>query len=413
MKNKQQKIYAENVELDALRQFHDAMRQDSTVSGALMPDAHKGYTLPIGSVIETKGKVYPAYVGYDIGCGMCAIVTDFDVDEIRDNAQKIYDAIMKVVPVGFNKHTKTVKENLLLKLDKCSPAMEEIFTSKNGFRQLGTLGGGNHFIEIGAGKDDRVWIIIHSGSRGVGHGCAEHYMRLAAMDCVDRSRYEEEFEAKNENFKLHNFDKFEKAKEEFVYRRTRARLKTNIEGHYGFGVHTVHGKEYIQDMNWCLNFALINRKAMIRLVLEAINHAGVDGWGYYGELINRNHNHAESKDGVNWIHRKGATHAEEGMMGVIPGNMLDGSFIVKGKGNPDSLYSSSHGAGRVLSRSKAKKEVNVDDFVEVMDGIVANVGKGTLDESPFAYKDIYEVMRLQADLVEVIDHVKPIINVKG
>ena len=407
------KIYAENVEIDAMNQFYEAMKQDCTISGALMPDAHKGYTLPIGSVIETKGRVFPAYVGYDIGCGMCAIETDFDVEEIKENAQKIYHQIMRDVPVGFNKHNKTVKEHAHIKIGGASEAMQEIFYNKNGFKQLGTLGGGNHFIEIGVGKGDKVWIIIHSGSRGVGHGCAEHYMKLAAMDCVDRSRYEDEFEEKNKDFKLHNFDKFEKAKEEFVYRRTRARLKTNLEGHYGFGVDTVHGKEYIQDMNWCLDFALLNRKAMIRLVIEAINHAGVDGEGDYDGLINRNHNHAESKDGVNWIHRKGATHAEEGMMGVIPGNMLDGSFIVRGKGDPDSLYSSSHGAGRVLSRSKAKKEVDVNDFVDVMDGIVANVGQGTLDESPFAYKDIYEVMRLQADLVDIIDHVKPIINVKG
>jgi len=131
-----------------------------------------------------------------------------------------------------------------------------------------------------------------------------------------------------------------------------------------------------------------------------------------GELINRNHNHAEEKDGL-WIHRKGATHAEEGMMGVIPGNMRDGSFIVRGKGNPDSLYSSSHGAGRVLGRKAAKRELDVAEFSATMEGIKASVGENTLDESPMAYKNIFDVMNLQDDLVEVVAHIKPMINVKG
>lgn len=184
------------------------------------------------------------------------------------------------------------------------------------------------------------------------------------------------------------------------------------EGHYGFDVDSQNGRGYIKDMNWCHDYALWNRKVMLFDIIDSIRECKIDG-GINDEIINRNHNHAESKDGLHWIHRKGATHAEEGMMGVIPGNMRDGSFIVRGKGNPDSLYSSSHGAGRVLGRAKAKQLVDLDDFTLTMDGIVANVSEDTKDESPFAYKNIYEVMELQKDLVEVVAHVRPILNVKG
>ncbi len=229
----------------------------------------------------------------------------------------------------------------------------------------------NHFIEVGYDHLNRVWIIVHSGSRGVGHGCATHYMRLASPS------------------------------------------GKASDGHYGFPANSENGKKYIEDMNFCLDFALLNRKVMIRCIVESIKQVGIKGNSIDDKIINRNHNHAESKDGVKWIHRKGATHAEKGMMGVIPGNMRDGSFIVTGKGNPESLCSSSHGAGRVLSRKKAKEQLNVEDFWETMDGIVANISEQTLDESPFAYKDIYSVMELQKDLIDVVCHVKPIINVKG
>ena len=184
------------------------------------------------------------------------------------------------------------------------------------------------------------------------------------------------------------------------------------EGFFGFDVNSKNGRDYINDMNWCLEFALQNRKLMMYDAISAIESVGV-----IGEIevmfINRNHNHAETKDGINWIHRKGATHAEKGMMGVIPGNMRDGSFIVRGLGNPESLCSSSHGAGRVMGRGKAKKVLDEELFQATMKGIVANVGASTLDESPMAYKDIFDVMDAQSDLVEVVAHIKPILNIKG
>jgi len=364
--NKPFKIFAEVLEQGAIDQFIDFMEQPWVVKGALMPDAHTGYSLPIGAVIACNGMVSPQAVGYDIGCGMCALQTGFKVSEIQDNAKAIFNQIYRDVPVGFN-HNKVDAE--WSNIPTMTEATAKIF-SKNGLRQLGTLGGGNHFIEIGVDEHDFVWIIVHSGSRGIGHAVASYYMGVASGDGKAR------------------------------------------EGVYGLSTESQEGKDYITDLNFCLEFALENRKQIIQRVVKSIQHVGLVQTEIDGHFINRNHNHAELKDGL-FIHRKGATQAEKGMMGVIPGNMRDGSFIVVGKGNEDSLCSSSHGAGRVLGRKEAERVLDMDKFTESMQGITAKVSKDTLDESAFAYKDIFEVMRLQKDLVDVVAHVKPIINIKG
>ena len=365
--DKPHKIFADYIEYEALEQFRSAMEQPFAVKGALMPDAHAGYSLPIGAVVATEDVVVPAWVGYDIGCGMCAVATTFSANEVRANAEKIFNEIYSRVPVGFN---HMIHDATWLEQPESTSVAKAIF-DKNGLKQLGTLGGGNHFIEVGTDHDDLVWIIIHSGSRNIGHSIATHYMKLASGT--------------------------NKAK----------------EGHYGFDVDSDNGKNYIKDLNFCLQFALENRKQMIHKVKDAIQQYA-NGFILDSTLINRNHNHAEEKDGL-WIHRKGATHAEDGMMGVIPGNMRDGSFIVYGKGNPDSLWSSSHGAGRVLGRRQAKETLAFDEFKTTMKEakIVARVETGTLDEAPMAYKNIFEVMDFQKDLVDVVRHVKPILNVKG
>lgn len=361
------KIFAEAVEDAAIVQFADYMEQSWVVRGALMPDCHTGYSLPIGAVIACDGVVSPQAVGYDIGCGVCALPTSFDVNAVRANAKLIFDRIRRDIPLGFN-HNKVGTEWPGGAVFTRTAMMQAIFI-KNGLRQLGSLGGGNHFIEVGRDEAERVWIIIHSGSRGIGHAAATYYMKLASGD-------------------------------------GRAR-----EGHFGFSTDSAEGKAYITDLNFCLAFALRNRTEMVRRVELAITRYCAGG-GSYPELINRNHNHAELRDGL-WIHRKGATHAEAGMMGVVPGNMLDGSFIVRGKGNPEALWSSSHGAGRVMGRKVASRTLSMEDFRTKMAGVVATVTEATLDESPGAYKDIYDVMRLQQDLVEVVAHVRPILNVKG
>lgn len=370
------KIYAENIEETALEQFNSALELDCVTRAALMPDAHTGYSLPIGSAVESDQIVFPSWVGYDIGCGMSAIPTSFTKEKVEQNSKDIFHQIYRDVPTGFTEHNDKQSWNEATHFDS-TPELEERYWTGNARNQLGTLGGGNHFIEVGYDENNQVWIIIHSGSRKLGHRTAERYMKIAAgQDPEDRK----------------------KAK----------------EGHYGFAVDSENGENYIKDLNFCLQYALANRRHMIENVIQSISRKVGGGYGEWDRFINRNHNHAEDrKDDGKWIHRKGATHAESGMDGVIPGNMRDGSFIVVGKGNPESLYSSSHGAGRVLSRSKARKTLNVDDFVKDMEGITARVEEKTLDESSSAYKNIFEVMELQKDLVNVVTYVKPIINVKG
>ena len=359
------KIFSNNIDGKTLNQFYECMKYDWTVQGALMPDAHLGYDMPIGGVISTKGVIVPSWVGYDIGCGMCAVTTSLRKDDIKGYEKQIFEEIYRTIPVGFKHRDEPLEWNL----PDSTEWFKNMFDENNGLCQLGTLGGGNHFIEIGYDDFLRVHIIIHSGSRNVGHKTASHYMKIEKLN-PNKKGWRKALDVESEN-----------------------------------------GKNYIKDMNACLDFALENRLIMIIKVNKAISKfvkSEID----YDSLINRNHNHAEEKDGV-WIHRKGATHAEYGMMGVIPGNMKDGSFIVYGLGNPDSLYSSSHGAGRIYSRRQAKEELNLNDFKNEMVGITAKVENSTLDESKGAYKDIYQVMEEQKDLVKIINHVHPIINVKG
>jgi tRNA-splicing ligase RtcB len=334
-----------------------------------MPDTHAGYSLPIGAAVASDGVIVPAWVGYDIGCGMCAMPLSETKEDVTANAKAIFDQIYRDIPVGFNiNKPSSVVHNperaTRLNPQDLSPEGRKIAEDKNWRNAVGSLGGGNHFIEIGADENDQVWVVIHSGSRGVGHGIATHYMKVASNS------------------------------------------PKPLEGHHGLRIDSDAGQAYINEM-------------IRRVALAVARHTDSSKvlWQFSPlNLINRNHNHATLReiDGRQlWIHRKGATHAEEGMDGVIPGNMRDGSFIVEGRGNPDSLYSSSHGAGRVLSRTKAKKQIAIEDFADAMQGITARIEESTKDESPFAYKNIFEVMRQQEDLVTVKHHVRPIINIKG
>jgi len=369
---KPRRVYAENVDPGALAQFESALEQPFAVRGALMPDAHLGYALPIGAVVATRGVVVPAWVGYDIGCGMCALPTRFDAQALRENARAIFDDIYRVIPVGFA-HNRAETPWPQGEALEPSSVLAAIF-ARDGLHQLGSLGSGNHFIEIGTDEQARVWVVIHSGSRGVGHATATHYMKLAAGGGHAR------------------------------------------EGHDGLALVSAAGREYLSDQRFCLAFALENRLEMMRRVLAVLRRqiGGKDtsDGGTWDELINRHHNHVEERDGM-WIHRKGATHAEAGMMGVVPGNMRDGSFIVRGRGNPEALWSSAHGAGRVLGRNAARRTLALEGFRAQMRGITARVEAKTLDESPAAYKDLDAVMAQQRELVEVVARVRPVVNVKG
>lgn len=361
------KIFTDHVESSAIEQFVAVMQQPDVKQGALMPDVHAGYVLPIGGVVATEWTIYPAFVGYDIGCGVCTMPTDISALDLLENPAKYKEAVEKVVPVGFTVHKQPFDlVELERHIGRAPESIRDI--AESHLTQVGTLGGGNHFVEIGiAEKGGRVHISIHSGSRGMGARVAEKYMQLSGGEGI------------------HPID-------------TREPL----------------GREYLAAMNYCLRWALFNRKMMVKNIMEEL---GLE-FNTYRTLdifINRNHNHAEFKDGL-WIHRKGATHAEDGMLGVIPANMRDGVFIVRGRGNPDSLCSSSHGAGRVMSRSKAKKAFSLGDFQEQMGDVNVDgftIDEKRIDEAPGVYKDIHEVMKNQTDLIEVLDHVKPVVNVKG
>jgi len=395
------KIYADYVEDTALTQFAECMEQPSVVQGALMPDTHTGYVAPIGSVLGIKDNLFPSFVGYDIGCGMSSITLDLQEDQVSlQQWEDIKNQILRDIPIGFSRHSKPQELSIKL-LNMPTTTFAYNVLRETGLYQLGTLGGGNHFLEIGKNTKGNVSIVIHSGSRGVGHKIATHYMKEAAIFNTDEQRYKDEFDVKNKKWRdsfdpISNTDKYyntqlkkyKEAKKEFVYRRTRARV-SNIEDAYPIPLSSDIGQNYLKDMNMALEFALENRKQMIKKSICAINK--VLGKSHItSNFINRNHNHADYSESLDlWIHRKGATHAENGMLGVIPGNMIDGSFIVKGKGNLDSMHSSSHGAGRVLSRRKAKDTLDLEEFIESTKHLIANHSDSNLDESPLAYKSIF------------------------
>lgn len=367
----------EFIDQKTINQFEAAMAAPSARKGALMADAHIGYTMPIGGVIESDHVIFPSWVGYDIGCGVCAAKTNFSKPEIIDRRTQIFDSIYKFVPTGFSHRTDSFFRSWTPRLDETTPWFQTMFSETNGYKQIGTLGSGNHFIEIGYDNEDAIWIVVHSGSRNVGHQTGTNYMKIASG------------------------------------------TGKAAEGNFGFHVDSRDGQDYIKDMNFCLNFALVNRAAIIEKVREAINTVMIgkiigDPLHPDENFINRNHNHAELKDGM-WIHRKGATHAESGMYGIIPGNMRDGSYITVGKGNQSSLFSSSHGAGRVMGRNDARKNLYLIDFKNQMDGITAKVEDSTIDESPSAYKTIEDIIGAQEreGLFDVVNRIKPIINVKA
>lgn len=372
--DKPYQIYAEVLESGAIDQFVNVMGLPDVVQGALMADAHSGYVLPIGGVVATKDTIYPAFVGYDIGCGVCSVPTSLTKDQVWEKAAEIRDAIYGRIPVGFGQNTGKGQQQAAVLLSRIGKDHTGVINKyfQNACSGLGTLGGGNHFIELGYDETDRVWITIHSGSRSLGHAVGSHYMKAAAPE--DNGQYEDTYPLD-----------------------TRSEL----------------GRDYIKDLDYCLAYALLSRHTMLRTVEAILSEMFSPLTILWDELINRNHNHAEMKGDL-WIHRKGATHAELGMMGVIPGNMRDGCFVVRGKGNPASLYSSSHGAGRIMSRAKAKQATNLEGLAEMMKDVPgASVREGVIDESPIAYKNIFEVMELQKDLVDVVHHLKPIVNVKG
>lgn len=378
------KMWLENIEEEALQQARNLSNLPFAFKHiALMPDAHSGYGMPIGGILATHGVVVPNAVGVDIGCGMCAVKTDLLHSETTTKRMKsVLSDIRKMIPLGFEHH-KTEQEEALMpqgyNLEELSIVRQQYDAA---LKQIGTLGGGNHFIELQRDNDGYIWIMVHSGSRNIGYKVADHYNKLAKQ--LNTLWYAD-----------------------FSIRTDLAFLP----------VETSEAQSYIYEMNYCIDFALSNRSLMMHRAKEALleNYPSVT----FGEMINIAHNYAawENHFGKNvLVHRKGATSAREGEIGIIPGSQGTRSYIVRGKGNPESFMSCSHGAGRVMSRSQAVKTLDLKAEVEKLDskGIIHAIrGQKDLEEAASAYKDIDEVMALQADLVEIVHELHPVAVVKG
>lgn len=344
---------------------------------AIMPDAHLGYGMPIGAVLTSKQAVVPNAVGVDIGCGMCSLRTNLETADI-ETLKKIMSLIRKTVPVGFKHHKEKQAEKWMPEIDENLPIVKQEYDKARN--QIGTLGGGNHFIEIQQGSDGYIWIMIHSGSRNIGYTVAQYYHRKAEELCNTM----ESTIPKDLSF---------------------------------FPLDSEEADLYIHEMNYCIEFALQNRKLMMERVKSAFND--VAGGVEFDNFINKPHNFAawETHFGEEVIvHRKGATRARKGEMGMIPGSQGSFSYLVKGKGNPESFESCSHGAGRVMSRNKARKTLSVKDETGQLKrmGVIHSIrSKKDLDEAPGSYKDIEQVMELQKDLVDLYVTLRPLAVIKG
>ncbi len=348
---------------------------------ALMPDAHVGYGMPIGGVMATKDVIVPNAVGVDIGCGMCAVKTDFEHIN-KSDLLKITESIRRIIPLGFNHHKKMQSIDFMPDTRNVenfdSVTMREFDSAR---KQIGTLGGGNHFIEIQKGSDGYIYIIIHSGSRNIGKTVADYYNRIA-------KKLNAQFKLIPESWDL-------------------AFLKSDSE----------EGYQYLKEMEYCVEFALANRLSMMNVVEELV--VDVAGNTEFGEVINIPHNFASEELHFGervWIHRKGATPAHKGTIGIIPGSQGTKSYIVEGLGNPESFESSSHGAGRKLGRNKAMKQLDLNREIERMNklGVIHSISSVRhLDEAPGAYKDIHKVMDDQSDLVKILIELTPLAVVKS
>ena len=376
--------WASEIDDGTLRQALTSARCDAVSAPvALMPDAHVGIGATVGSVIPTEGAIIPAAVGVDLGCGMIAVRTDLGASDLPDSLERLLADVEQAIPAGFAAHPRTTKAAERWLADDPLPHSEELRgkdLAKVG-PQLGTLGGGNHFVEVSLDSDERVWCVLHSGSRGIGNRLATGHIDGARRLCRDLQRSLED--------------------RDLAYF-----LQTDEQ----FG-------RYVEHMLWAQRYAFANREIMMDALLAALGRA-VGRRPVERERINCHHNYAarETHDGRSvWITRKGAIRAGVGDRGVIPGSMGADSYVVTGLGNPDSYTSAAHGAGRRMSRKRAKQELSIDDFRSSMVGRAwqRDRAERLVDESPMAYKDIASVMADQADLVQV-DHVlRAVMNYKG
>ena len=363
---------------------------------AVMPDVHWGMGATVGSVIPTRRAIVPAAVGVDIGCGMMAVKTDLVASDLPDNLAGVRSAIEAAVPHG---RTDNGRENdrgawgappdaVVRSAASALEGLEKIVEQDKGLgraarrapHHIGTLGTGNHFIEVCLDKEQAVWVMLHSGSRGIGNAIGQHFIELAKQDM-----------------------------KKWFITLPDADLAYLPEGSENFG-------RYVRAVKWAQEFARLNRETMMQASLGALGAALGRPIAVGEHAINCHHNYVEMEHhfGENvWVTRKGAVRAREGDLGIIPGSMGARSYIVRGKGNPDSFCSCSHGAGRAMSRAAAKKRFTLEDHAAATNGIECRKDAEVIDETPGAYKPIDAVMAAQTDLVEVVAELRQVVCVKG
>ena len=385
------KVYTNDIDEKAAEQLR-AMSALPFVHShiAAMPDVHVGIGATVGSVIPLKGAVVPAAVGVDIGCGMNAVRISLSADDLPDNLRGLRNAIERNVPVGFNLHRRhdPVPDSTVRALAPGLARIQEKHPSvrvarkksyETWIRQLATLGGGNHFIELCLDENDGVWVMLHSGSRGIGNVIGRYF--------IERAR------AEMERLDVHLPDRD---------------LAYFTEGTDGFD-------DYVDAVGWAQDYAMTNRREMMRLVLDVLKRK-LPRFTVSKEAINCHHNYVarETHFGAEvLVTRKGAISAGEGELGIIPGSMGARSYIVRGKGDPESFRSCAHGAGRVMSRTQARKKFHREDLEEQTEGVECRKDRGVIDEIPAAYKDIDTVMENQSDLVDVVHTLRQVVCVKG
>ena len=359
---------------------------------AVMPDVHLGKGSTIGSVIPTKGAIIPAAVGVDIGCGMMACKTTLSASDLPDNLAPLRSAIEKAVPHGRTRGSRdrgawdAPPARVDASWAALFPAFERIaqkypkLKKTNNHKHLGTLGTGNHFIEVCLDEHNAVWFMLHSGSRGVGNAIGSLFI--------------------------------EKAKEDM--RRHFINLPDQDLAYLPEG--TQHYDDYVEAVGWAQHYARLNREAMMQAVIDAARTVIQKPFETYVEAVNCHHNYVQEETHFGekiLVTRKGAVRAGKGELGIIPGSMGARSFIVRGKGNAESFESCSHGAGRIMSRTEAKRRFSVSDQVRATEGVECRKDAEVIDEIPMAYKNIDAVMHAQRDLVEVVHTLKQVVCVKG
>ena len=363
---------------------------------AAMPDVHFGIGATIGSVIPTKGAIIPAAVGVDIGCGMMAVQTSLNARDLPDNLKNIRTAVENAVPHGRTNHGGSgdrgawhniPERNGTVWADELKPRYDAILAKHpkldrgNHANHLGTLGTGNHFIEVCLDEAENVWFMLHSGSRGVGNRMGNYFIELARRD----------------------MRKF------FIN-------LPDIDLAY-FPEHTDSFNDYVEAVEWAQDYARRNRDLMMEQIVGAVRRSGeVPAFSAEVKAINCHHNYVarESHYGENvLVTRKGAVRAREGDMGIIPGSMGARSYIVRGKGNAESFHSCSHGAGRAMSRNEAKRRFSLEDHARMTEGVECRKDAEVIDETPAAYKSIDAVMAAQTDLVEIVHTLRQVVCVKG